>query len=160
MYIRFCQQQQTLSKFCRQFSMKAKMVFRSVLENENRKKTKKKFQTFFSFFHEMHQSNGNSRVQGDLLGKKQYAIFSSLSSNYRPSTNCLQSLFSNLVLYKVNRSKGRTLFIAYVQPSKNKLDRLRKIAFVYMYLRFSIKPSHPIKKLFVLISIQQNSAIP
>jgi len=31
---------------------------------------------------------------------------------------------------KVNRSKGKTLFIVYVQPSKNKLEHLRKTKYL------------------------------
>ena len=57
---------------------------------------------------------------------------------------------------KVHRCKGRALFIVYLQPSKNKLDRLRnkKYLFTFTYC-FITNPAPPINKLFVLISINK-----
>ncbi len=98
----FWQEQQNQCVNIIDISMAFLLVVRSFLENENQKKRKKKrFKQFFFGLQEMHQSNGNSRVQGDLLRKKQYAIFPPLSPLQLSPLNQLssKSFFPNLHSY-------------------------------------------------------------
>ena len=52
----------------------------------------------------------------------------------------------------IRRSKARTLFIAYLQISKNKLNHFKnKHIYLHLLFVFAIQPSSAIHKLFVLI---------
>jgi hypothetical protein len=82
---------------------------------------------------------------------------------YRPPTlgiGLLKICEELLDLIKVHKSKDRTLFVAYVWPSKNKLGRLmNKIHFLQLLPVFYL--IHPSSKQIICFDFQkQNSVLP